>query len=220
MKFTQNQPSVKLWVNEERGKSHGYFAIYSTALEGDWSNDVTKMAQYAWQRYEEPAVGVCQVALGNKTRSRWGSHMTPVVPFSICSIIVFLRWLRKHCIQFVVSWTLYFGVLIEGPFHATRDFRISFRKVDMSAGQPNRIRATSAGYRFPEARPSSSWRSSPSLYHEKCTPLKERVKSAPLRSHAHRDYAKCDVVKQDEIWKKQCSNETKMTHKWWVVVRI
>lgn len=34
MKFTQHQPSVKLWVNEERGKSHGYFAIYSTALEG------------------------------------------------------------------------------------------------------------------------------------------------------------------------------------------
>ncbi|EDO33226.1 predicted protein [Nematostella vectensis] len=84
----------------------------------------------------------------------------------------------------------------------------------MSSAQA-RLRATSAGYRFPEA----TWRNTPtnpSMYHEKCTPksLKERVKSAPPRTFSEREYARCDVVKEDEIWKNQCRNEGKMTRKW------
>lgn len=72
------------------------------------------------------------------------------------------------------------------------------------------IRATSAG-RFPD----STWRAgTPSLYHEKCAPQIERVKSAPPRTYAQREYAKCDVVRNDEIWKNRCRNEGKMTRKW------
>lgn len=75
-----------------------------------------------------------------------------------------------------------------------------------------RLRATSAGYRFPEA----SWRTSSSFYHEKCTPksLKERVKSAPPRTYSQSEYARCDVVREDERWKNQCRNEIKMVRKW------
>lgn len=75
------------------------------------------------------------------------------------------------------------------------------------------MRSTSAGYRFPETQ----FRSSPtSFYHEKCTPktVKERVKSAPPRTYSQREYAKCDVVREDEIWKNQCRNEKKMVLKW------
>ncbi|KAK3745715.1 hypothetical protein QZH41_020275 [Actinostola sp. cb2023] len=75
-----------------------------------------------------------------------------------------------------------------------------------------RLRSTSAG-RFPE----SEWRSSPtSFYHDKCTPkyIKERVKSAPPRTYSQREYAKCDVVREDEIWKNECKNERKMIRKW------
>jgi hypothetical protein len=78
------------------------------------------------------------------------------------------------------------------------------------------MRTTSAGYRFPETQ----WGSSPtSFYHVKCTPkiVKERVKSAPPRTYSQREYAKCDVVREDEIWKNQCKNEKKMVLKWWVL---
>jgi len=72
------------------------------------------------------------------------------------------------------------------------------------------IRATSAG-RFPD----STWRAgTPSLYHDKCAPQIERVKSAPPRTYTQREYAKCDVVRNDEIWKNRCRNEGKMTRKW------
>ncbi|KAK2547561.1 hypothetical protein P5673_032430 [Acropora cervicornis] len=65
------------------------------------------------------------------------------------------------------------------------------------------IRATSAG-RFPD----TSWRSgTPSLYHEKCAPQMERIKSAPPRAYTQSDFAKCDVVRTDEIWKNRCRNE-------------
>ena len=71
-------------------------------------------------------------------------------------------------------------------------------------------RAASAG-RFPD----STWRAgTPSLYHDKCTPQRERVKSAPPRTYSQREYAKCDVVRNDEIWKNRCKNEGKMTRKW------
>lgn len=72
------------------------------------------------------------------------------------------------------------------------------------------IRATSAG-RFPD----STWRAgTPSLYHDKCAPQIERVNSAPPRTYTQREYAKCDVVRNDEIWKNRCRNEGKMTRKW------
>lgn len=72
------------------------------------------------------------------------------------------------------------------------------------------IRATSAG-RFPD----TSWRSgTPSLYHEKCAPQIERIKSAPPRAYTQSDFAKCDVVRTDEIWKNRCRNEGKMARKW------
>lgn len=75
------------------------------------------------------------------------------------------------------------------------------------------IRATSAG-RFPD---TTNWRSgTPSLYHDKCAPQIERVKSAPPRTYAQREYTKCDVVRNDEIWKNRCRNEGKMTRKWYV----
>jgi len=74
----------------------------------------------------------------------------------------------------------------------------------------SRLRATSAGYRFPESNLGSSF------YHEKCTPktVKERVKSAPPRTYTQREYEKCNVVIEDEIWKNQCRNEKKMVLKW------
>lgn len=80
----------------------------------------------------------------------------------------------------------------------------------MAGRNASGIRAASAG-RFPD----STWRAgTPSLYHEKCAPQKERVKSAPPRTYAQREYAKCDVVRNDEIWKNRCKNEGKMTRKW------
>lgn len=72
------------------------------------------------------------------------------------------------------------------------------------------FRAASAG-RFPD----KTWRAgTPSIYHEKCAPQKERVRSAPPKNYAQRDYAMCDVVRNDEIWKNRCRNEGKMTKKW------
>lgn len=72
------------------------------------------------------------------------------------------------------------------------------------------IRAKTAG-RFPD----STWRAgTPSLYHEKCAPQTERVKSAPPKTYAQREYAKCDIVRNDEIWKNRCRNEGKMARKW------
>lgn len=72
------------------------------------------------------------------------------------------------------------------------------------------FRAASAG-RFPD----STWRAgTPSLYHEKCTPQKERVRSAPPKTHTQREYARCNFVRTDEIWKNRCRNEGKMTRKW------
>ena len=80
----------------------------------------------------------------------------------------------------------------------------------MAGRNSSGVRATSAG-RFPD----STWRAgTPSLYHEKCAPQIERVKSAPPRTYAQREYAKCDVVRNDEIWKNRCRNEGKMTRKW------
>ena len=80
----------------------------------------------------------------------------------------------------------------------------------MAGRNTSGIRAASAG-RFPD----STWRAgTPSLYHDKCTPQKERVKSAPPRTYSQREYTKCDVVRNDEIWKNRCKNEGKMTRKW------
>ncbi|KAL9961385.1 hypothetical protein ACROYT_G030309 [Oculina patagonica] len=80
----------------------------------------------------------------------------------------------------------------------------------MAGKNSSGIRAASAG-RFPD----STWRAgTPSLYHDKCAPQIERVKSAPPKTYAQREYAKCDVVRNDEIWKNRCRNEGKMTRKW------
>lgn len=80
----------------------------------------------------------------------------------------------------------------------------------MTEREARGIRAKSAG-RFPD----STWRAgTPSLYHDKCAPQIERVKSAPPKTYAQREYAKCDVVRNDEIWKNRCRNEGKMTRKW------
>lgn len=81
----------------------------------------------------------------------------------------------------------------------------------MAERESRGIRAKSAG-RFPD----STWRAAtPSLYHEKCAPQTERVKSAPPKTYAQREYAKCDIVRNDEIWKNRCRNEGKMARKWY-----
>ncbi|CAH3155659.1 unnamed protein product [Porites lobata] len=80
----------------------------------------------------------------------------------------------------------------------------------MAERESRGIRAKTAG-RFPD----STWRAgTPSLYHEKCAPQTERVKSAPPKTYAQREYAKCDIVRNDEIWKNRCRNEGKMARKW------
>ena len=81
----------------------------------------------------------------------------------------------------------------------------------MAERESRGIRAKTAG-RFPD----STWRAgTPSLYHEKCAPQTERVKSAPPKTYAQREYAKCDIVRNDEIWKNRCRNEGKMARKWY-----
>lgn len=68
-------------------------------------------------------------------------------------------------------------------------------------------RGTSSGYRYEDAQ-------TPSLYHSKCIPKKERAKSAPPRTFADREYVECDRVTQDEIWKSVCRNERYLVRKW------
>ena len=58
-----------------------------------------------------------------------------------------------------------------------------------------------------------------SEYHNKCIPreVKERVKSAPPRSHSNREYQACNFVKEEMKWEERCRKETHLQKKWYVV---
>ena len=72
-------------------------------------------------------------------------------------------------------------------------------------------RTTSAGYRFPIAstRPKSA-------YHTTCVPAekKETHIPEPSRNYSQQDYAKCDSVTQDKIWKQMVGNEKRCIKRW------
>ena len=75
-------------------------------------------------------------------------------------------------------------------------------------------RTTSAGYRFPltKFRPRSS------EFHKSCVPSQSRLQAVQTGDSKYKesDFAKCDAVTQDTIWKQAVEVEKRTTQQWYV----